>query len=120
MFNEKEVLEYFKRLPAYNAYKDKTDEEVISKLFDAYEDIHSLYPDVKISNRMIAKQMLFKDEAEKSGFGISQRHGLSSRKINDASITFSGSYNMYDPYVWQIIQSQMGEGKLKAGFGRLV
>lgn len=120
MFNGTEALDYFKRLPAYNAYKDKNDNELISKLFDAYEDINSLYPSVEVSNRMIVKQMLFKDESDKSGFGISQRHGLSSRKINDASVTFSGTYNMFDPYVWQIIQAQMGEGKLPAGFGRLV
>ena len=120
MFNQDKVLNYFKALPQYQDYKSKTDSEVISLLFDAYEDIHSIYPNVKISDRMIVKQMLFKAESEQTGFGLSQRHGLASRKINDASITFSGSYNMFDPYVWQMIEAQTGEGKTKGYFGRLV
>lgn len=120
MFDEDEVLNYFKKLPQYEDYKDKPDDEVVSLLFDAYEDIHSIYPDVEVSNRMIVKQMLYKREAEQSGFGISQRHGLASRKINDASITFSGSYNMFDPYVWRMIEAQTGQDKTKGYFGRLV
>lgn len=120
MFDEKKVLNYFKRLPQFKEYKQENDKELISMLFDAYEDIHSVYPNINISERMIVKQMLFKQEAEKSGFGISQRHGLSSRKINDASITFSGSYNMFDPYVWQAIQAQTDEDKTRGYFGHLV
>lgn len=120
MFNRDEVLKYFKALPQYDEYKDKSDDEVTSLLFDAYEDIHSIYPSIEISNRMIVKQMLYKAEAEQTGFGISQRHGLASRKINDASITFSGSYNMFDPYVWQMIEAQTGDEHTKGYFGRLV
>ena len=120
MFNRDEVLNYFKALPQYDAYKTKTDDEVVSLLFDAYEDIHSVYPNIEISSRMIAKQMLYKAEAEQTGFGISQRHGLASRKINDASITFNGSYNMFDPYVWQMIEAQTGDEQTKGYFGRLV
>ena len=60
MFNQDKVLNYFKALPQYQDYKSKTDSEVVSLLFDAYEDIHSIYPNVKISDRMIVKQMLFK------------------------------------------------------------
>lgn len=120
MFNKDEVLAYFKALPQYENYEDKSDDEVVSLLFDAYEDIHSIYPTVEVSHRMIVKQMLYKAESEQTGFGISQRHGLASRKINDASITFSGSYNMFDPYVWRMIEAQTGEGKTKGYFGRLV
>lgn len=122
MFKENEVLDYFKALPQYQSYKDKTDKDVIALLFDAYEDINSIYPNVVISNRMIVKQMLYKAESEQSGFGISQRHGLTSRKINDASITFSGDYNMFDPYVWRMIQAQTGteDGHTKGMYGRLV
>lgn len=120
MFDEIKVLKYFKKLPQYKEYADKTDEEITSLLFDAYEDIHSIYPDIKISTRMIVKQMLYKQESETSGIGFSQRHGLQSRKINDASITFSESYNMFDPYVWRMIESQTGGDKSRGLFGRLV
>lgn len=120
MFDDKEVLKYFKKLPQYKQYKDKSDEEITSLLFDAYENIHSIYPDIKISDRMIVKQMLFEQESEQSGVGFSQRHGLQSRKINDASITFSESYNMFDPYVWRMIEAQTGEDKTRGLFGRLV
>ena len=120
MFNEVEVLKYFKKLPQYKDYKDKPDDEVISDLFDAYEDIYSIYPNIRITDRMIAKQMLFKKEAEQSGFGLSQRHGLTTRKINVASITFNGSYNMFDPYVWRMIEAQTGGDKTKGMYGRLV
>lgn len=120
MFDDKEVLKYFKKLPQYKKYEDKTDDEVVSYLFDAYENIRSIYPDVKISNRMIVKQMLFEQESEQSGIGFSHRHGLQSRKINDASITLSENYNMFDPYVWRMIEAQTGGDKSKGLFGRLV
>ncbi|ASN69271.1 MAG: hypothetical protein E6647_01495 [Staphylococcus epidermidis] len=121
MFDAKKTIDYFKRTPAYKnkSYANMNDDELESVLFDAYEDIVSLYPSVTVSPRMIVKQMLFKKEADDSGFGMAQRHGLASRKINDASITFSGNYSLFDPYVWQMIQAQLDD-RLRGGFGHLV
>lgn len=119
MFNAQEAIDYFKLTPEYKRFESVSEDQITADLFDAYEDIHSLYPNVKISPRMIVKQMLFKKESDESGFGSAQKHGLTSRKINDASITFSGSYNLYDPYVWEMIKAQM-DTHLEGGFGHLV
>lgn len=62
MFDAKKTIDYFKRTPAYKdkSYENMNDDELESVLFDAYEDIVSLYPSVTVSPRMIVKQMLFK------------------------------------------------------------
>lgn len=119
MFDAQKVIEYFKRTPEYKKFSELSEDDLTAILFDAYEDIHSLYPSVEVSPRMIVKQMLFKKEANESGFASAQKHGLTSRKINDASITFSGSYNLFDPYVWRMIEGQL-DTRLKGGFGHLV
>lgn len=119
MFDKDKVLKYAKALPESKMYKDVSDEELTTLLFDAYEDIHSLYPNINISERMIAKQMIYKYEATQSGFDVYHKQGLKSRSINDASVTFKDSeYSMFDPYVWRMIDAQLG--RTKGMFGTLV
>lgn len=119
MFDKETVLSYARSLPESDSYKDKSDEDLTTLLFDAYEDIYSLYPNINISDRMIAKQMIYKLEATQSGFGVYHKQGLKSRSINDASITFKDSdYNMFDPYVWRMIDAQLG--RTRGMFGTLV
>lgn len=112
-FELSDYLEYFTRLPN-NKYIDSIkSDELDLMIFDAYEDITTLYPEIDPTPRMIYKQVEFKIESEQTGVGYMQRQGIETQKINDASITFKG--DMLSPYVLDLIHNELGTRKLRIG-----
>lgn len=112
-FNLQEYMDYIKKLPS-NKYIDSlepSDLELI--LFDAYEDITTLYPSINPTPRMIYKQVEFKLESERTGVGYMQRQGIETQKINDASITLKGS--TISPYVLDLIRIELGTHRVRIG-----
>lgn len=112
----KKVLTYYDQLPSNDTLKALSEEELEKHIFDAYEDIHSNYPKIKISERMIIKQIEFKVEAENLGVGAMHRLGVKSQKINDASIELS--HTGISPYVLELIRVELGHSMGR--IGRLV
>lgn len=115
-FNFEEIKAYYEELPEQNITKDIPEEELKGYLFDAYEDINSRYPRLKISPRMVIKQMEFKIESEQFGVGVMQRLGIKSQKINDASVDLK--HGAISPYVEELISIELGHGMGR--IGRLV
>lgn len=115
-FNFEEIKAYYEELPEQDITKDIPEEELKGYLFDAYEDINSRYPRLKISPRMIIKQMEFKIESEQFGVGVMQRLGIKSQKINDASVELK--HGAISPYVQDLISIELGHGMGR--IGRLV
>lgn|SRR5699024_79697 len=115
-FNFEEIKAYYDELPEKVIKEEISDDELKKYLFDAYEDINSRYPRLKISPRMIIKQMEFKIESEQFGVGVMQRLGIKSQKINDASVELK--HGAISPYVQELISIELGHGMGR--IGRLV
>ncbi len=116
MLNIEKVLEYIEKLPSNPLLDGMETHELEQNIFDSYEDIHSLYPKVDITERMIVKQMLYKLEGESNGYAMLKRQGVETQKINDASVTMSD--NLLDPYVLFLINQQL-QTKSVGHIGRL-
>ncbi|WP_323706806.1 hypothetical protein [Mammaliicoccus sciuri] len=117
MLDIQKVKKYIDEMPP-NELLNGIKEDILDKhIFDAYEDIFSLYPKITISERMIVKQMLYKIEGELNGYALLKRQGVETQKINDASVTMSG--NLLDPYVIFLIEQQLPP-KSVGHIGRLI
>lgn len=117
MLNMDEVLEYIDKLPSNSLIEGLDQNALKQNVFDAYEDIHSLYPTINITERMIVKQMLYKLEGENNGYAMLKRQGVQSQKINDASVTLSKQ--ILDPYVLFLIEQQAPTSSV-GHIGRLI
>ncbi|MCJ0907704.1 hypothetical protein MTW84_00660 [Mammaliicoccus sciuri] len=117
MLDTEKVIEYIEKIPFNPLLEGMGPQELEQNIFDSYEDIHSLYPKVIISERMIVKQMLYKLEGESNGYAMLKRQGVETQKINDASVTMSD--NLLDPYVLFLINQQL-QTKSVGHIGRLI
>ena len=117
MLNIDKVKNYINEMPPIELLDDINGDILEKYIFDAYEDIHSLYPKVIISERMIVKQMLYKLEGESNGYAMLKRQGVETQKINDVSVTMSD--NLLDPYVLFLINQQL-QTKSVGHIGRLI
>ncbi|RIM87756.1 hypothetical protein BU107_07015 [Staphylococcus xylosus] len=119
MLNYDKCFKYLESIPHDAQVDDLGYEELDMYLFDAFEDIKTLYPQITITERMIVKQMLYKFEGEQQGYAALKRQGVKTQKINDASITFNDG--IIDPFVLTLIEKQLEEDKKSRGMiGRLI
>lgn len=108
-----EYMEYIEKLPTNRFIESIKESDLELHIFDAYEDITSLYPSIKPTPRMIYKQIEFKVEAEQSGIGYMSRQGITNQRINDASVEIDAS--IISPYVLDLIHNELGHHKLSIG-----
>lgn len=109
----KSYHDYIAQLPE-NKYISKVPaENVEAYIFDAYEDITTLYPMIKPTPRMIYKQLEYKLEGEQMGIDYMRRQGIETQKINDASVELKA--DVISPYVMDLIRSELGSNKLRLG-----
>ena len=108
-----EYMEYIDKLPSSRFIESIKESDLELHIFDAYEDITSLYPSIQPTARMIYKQIEFKVEAEQSGIGYMSRQGITNQRINDASVEIDAS--IISPYVLDLIHNELGHHKLSIG-----
>lgn len=108
--------DYIAQLPQNKYISNIPDGELDAYIFDAYEDIKSLYPFVKPTPRMIYKQIEYKLEGAKMGIDYMRRQGITTQKINDASIEVNA--DIISPYVLDLIRLELGGNR--ARIGRLI
>lgn len=117
MLDIKKVRDYIDEMPPNELINDIPEDLLDKHIFDAYEDINSLYPKIDITVRMIVKQLLYKLEGESNGYAMMKRQGVETQKINDASVTMSNS--LLDPFVLFLINRQL-QTKSVGHIGRLI
>lgn len=109
----KSYQDYIAQLPD-NKYISKVPaENIAAYIFDAYEDITTLYPMIKPTPRMIYKQLEYKLEGEQMGIDYMRRQGIETQKINDASVELKP--DVISPYVMDLIRSELGSNRLRLG-----
>ena len=112
-FELSDYLEYFKRLPN-NKYIDSVkSDELDLMIFDAYEDITTLFPEIQPTPRMIYKQLEYKLEGAQMGIDYMRRQGIAAQKINDASVEIKA--DVISPYVMDLIRAELGGNRLRLG-----
>lgn len=95
--------EYLSMIPVIPEVERMNDEELEQHLYDAYEDIYTIAPTIKITPRMVIKQLEFKLTVKNQGYESMYLAGVKSQKIDDASIEFKDS--MISPFVLGIIKA---------------
>ncbi|MGW7932323.1 hypothetical protein ACWEWU_11750 [Staphylococcus xylosus] len=119
MIDYNKCFDYLNSIPHESKIDGLGSEELERYLFDAYEDIAILYPHIKVTERMVVKQMLYKFEGEQQGYALLKRQGIKTHKINDVSVTFEDG--IIEPFVLTLIEKQLEENKESRGMiGRLI
>lgn len=110
-----DVKEYIGNLPGSEQFLDQDDEVIDRWIFSANEILADHIPKRKITDRIIAIQVLYMYNDQTQDFAILKSQGVQTFSTEGMSVTFNNGPSGVSPTVLAII-----ERSGRAGTGRLI
>ncbi|MDY0395423.1 hypothetical protein ACFSMW_13505 [Virgibacillus halophilus] len=91
MITDDSIKAYLERMYGNELFKELSEPEQEKIVFAAHELLKDYAPEDKITDRVVALQVLFMLEGEEEEYAKLKRHGIKSYSVKGVSVTFEGT-----------------------------